>query len=492
MINPADITNIRTGQLPHAAFNGTDNIAHEIGTDLKRGSVDELAAYISAYIGSTDGIAFLPISVTNGQTLPDTTTNEWFLAGVGTYHQGGGFADVVCTEELNVVIGNGTSWTLGVQIPITSSGGISTVTTTVTNIVSSALSSQTSAGMATWINTHSFTVATNEIKQFHVTDTGQVFELLLRGRSFGSATPAVSYIDVLDYGGPYALLASPTFTGTPSAPTATLGTNTTQLATTAFVLANASGISLSANNTWTGIQTFLATKLGLRNVADTFTSFFTNTNTASRTYTLPNRDMTVGDMTTDTTQNVTSIKTFNSTDSAISGIIMNNNYTISTKFLLELNHLASANSNSSGALILSNDNAGSATSAIQVKNGSTGFGGFLKNFSTGVGFFNENWDAGLLYQYNSRTGSTGDLIQFTKNTVLTAKVNQNGEFTIPKLTMTGVARLKNYTVSTLPTGTQGDMAYCTDLLAPTYMANAVGGGAVVWKVFYDGTSWKVG
>lgn len=33
--------------------------------------------------------------------------------------------------------------------------------------------------------------------------------------------------------------ASPTFTGTPLAPTASLGTNTTQIATTAFVLANA-------------------------------------------------------------------------------------------------------------------------------------------------------------------------------------------------------------------------------------------------------------
>lgn len=37
-------------------------------------------------------------------------------------------------------------------------------------------------------------------------------------------------------------LASPTFTGTPTAPTATLGTNTTQLATTAFVKANAPSI----------------------------------------------------------------------------------------------------------------------------------------------------------------------------------------------------------------------------------------------------------
>jgi hypothetical protein len=36
-------------------------------------------------------------------------------------------------------------------------------------------------------------------------------------------------------------LASPTFTGTPAAPTATVGTNTTQLATTAFVIANAGG-----------------------------------------------------------------------------------------------------------------------------------------------------------------------------------------------------------------------------------------------------------
>lgn len=41
-------------------------------------------------------------------------------------------------------------------------------------------------------------------------------------------------------------LASPTFTGTPAAPTAANGTNTTQIATTAFVLANApaSGLTL--------------------------------------------------------------------------------------------------------------------------------------------------------------------------------------------------------------------------------------------------------
>jgi hypothetical protein len=43
--------------------------------------------------------------------------------------------------------------------------------------------------------------------------------------------------DLLDgaQGSLYARLASPTFTGTPAAPTASSGTNTTQLATTAFV-----------------------------------------------------------------------------------------------------------------------------------------------------------------------------------------------------------------------------------------------------------------
>jgi hypothetical protein len=39
------------------------------------------------------------------------------------------------------------------------------------------------------------------------------------------------------------LAVSPAMTGTPTAPTATVGTNTTQLATTAFVLANASGLT---------------------------------------------------------------------------------------------------------------------------------------------------------------------------------------------------------------------------------------------------------
>lgn len=51
--------------------------------------------------------------------------------------------------------------------------------------------------------------------------------------------------------GRYALLASPTFTGTPAAPTASAGTNTTQLATTAFVVAERSSTATLTNKTLT-------------------------------------------------------------------------------------------------------------------------------------------------------------------------------------------------------------------------------------------------
>lgn len=46
-----------------------------------------------------------------------------------------------------------------------------------------------------------------------------------------------------------------------------------------------------------------------------------------------------------------------------------------------------------------------------------------------------------------------------------------------------------YTVATLPAGVTGASAYCTDLLLPSFLAVAVGGGAVVGKVFYNGSNW---
>ena len=70
-----------------------------------------------------------------------------------------------------------------------------------------------------------------------------------------------------------AALASPTFTGTPAAPTAASGTNTTQIATTAFVAAAVPDISGKANTSDIGstIQAFDA-DTAKTDVAQTYTA----------------------------------------------------------------------------------------------------------------------------------------------------------------------------------------------------------------------------
>jgi len=90
---------------------------------------------------------------------------------------------------------------------------------------------------------------------------------------------------------------------------------------------------------------------------------------------------------------------------------------------------------------------------------------------------------------------------YNASNYLSATVNSTGNVTFalngttPKFTFSqgvifgAIARLKNYTVATLPTGTQGDIAFVTDALAPTFLTTIVGGGAVVTPVFYDGTNW---
>lgn len=118
MIDPNAITTVRVGELPPEDFNLTDNLPHEIGEELKRGTVQQLADVIGAYLGTTDSLAFNPTTVSDGGTLPSTTSNEWMLVGKGTFLNVGGGADIVTTEELNAITSNGTYWSLAVEIPI--------------------------------------------------------------------------------------------------------------------------------------------------------------------------------------------------------------------------------------------------------------------------------------------------------------------------------------------------------------------------------------
>ena len=46
------MSNVRVGELPSALFNLTDNLPHEIGTDLKRGTVQELINLIAPLLSA--------------------------------------------------------------------------------------------------------------------------------------------------------------------------------------------------------------------------------------------------------------------------------------------------------------------------------------------------------------------------------------------------------------------------------------------------------
>lgn len=88
---------------------------------------------------------------------------------------------------------------------------------------------------------------------FTKTDDGSVITVGSGGGTWGSITGTLSsQTDLNTALGLKAPLASPTFTGTPVAPTATAGTNTTQVATTAFVTTAVSTKANLASPTFTG------------------------------------------------------------------------------------------------------------------------------------------------------------------------------------------------------------------------------------------------
>lgn len=75
---------------------------------------------------------------------------------------------------------------------------------------------------------------------------------------------------------------------------------------------------LATAQTVTGEKTFLDTKFSLRNVANTFSSYFTNTNTASRTYTLP--DFSAGFVMDSGNQTIAGTKTFSANTIVVNGL----------------------------------------------------------------------------------------------------------------------------------------------------------------------------
>lgn len=100
---------------------------------------------------------------------------------------------------------------------------------------------------------------------------------------------ANTFTGVQTFSTPIAATSIATMTSTVGGAVPTPPNNTTTFLRGDGTFASPSGsgdMVLASSQTNSGLKTFLDATLGLRNVANTFTSFFTNTNTASRTYTL--------------------------------------------------------------------------------------------------------------------------------------------------------------------------------------------------------------
>lgn len=118
MIDPITTNTARVGELPNKPFSLSDKIPHEVGIDLKSGTVQQLVDLVANVLDTAGGVGFRAISVNDGQTLPTTTTQEFILLGKGTYYNVSGGDTIILTKELNAIVSNGSFWFIGVEIDI--------------------------------------------------------------------------------------------------------------------------------------------------------------------------------------------------------------------------------------------------------------------------------------------------------------------------------------------------------------------------------------
>jgi hypothetical protein len=243
--------------------------AVNIGTAGVAGSTTNIA------IGSTTGTSTTTMQGTTTFAGPITGAINNISLGSGTAAQIMDFATGVTASGLTKAVSIGTGAAAGSTTTIAIGGTAGTSTTTLngtTNGVTLAADTNSvalattafvvgQAGSATPIIDGTAAVGTSlrYARQDHVHPTDTSRAALASPTFTGtplSTTAAVDtnttqiattayvvgqgYLKSATASSTYAPLASPALTGTPTAPTATLGTNTTQIATTAFVLANGS------------------------------------------------------------------------------------------------------------------------------------------------------------------------------------------------------------------------------------------------------------
>jgi hypothetical protein len=277
------------------------------------------------------------------------------------------------------------------------------------------------------------------------TTSADSYDILTRNSITGEVESVASnfYVDNSTLETYYSTIDSPTFIGAPLAPTATVGTNTTQIATTAFVLENALSIPFLkyndtdktvwnngkgdvAGNTVFGEISGISNTSGTNNTSIGYGASYSNTDGGANT--------SVG--TSSLFGNASGVS-----NTSI-GFAAGNYYNVNSIL-----------TNPSHSTFI-----GASTKAL-ADNGTN---------ETVIG--NEALGNG------SNTVTLGN--DFVIKTYLKGKIITNGTI-----------RLKSYTVATLPTGTEGDTAYVTDATAPTYLGTLTGGGTIKTPVFYNGTNW---
>lgn len=244
----------------HAGY--TAAVAGEIGYDSTNGNLH------TNYVGTDLIIAGFPSASlpTSGHCAQFTEIGAWWeISDAGAPCGGSGssaFSSLTSGTNTTAAMVVGT----GGSLTATGAGSITATTVPVAGI------SGLGSGVATFLATPSST-------NFAAAITGET----------GTGSVVFS--------------ASPALTGTPTAPTATAGTNTTQLATTAFVLANASGGG--GNTTSTSLTTGFIPKASGANaiVNSLLDDGATTANTL--TYTGTGGISSTGVATTGTTQGIT-------------------------------------------------------------------------------------------------------------------------------------------------------------------------------------------
>lgn len=173
----------------------------------------------------------------------------------------------VAGSTTNITIGSttGTSTTTlqGITNGVTQSAGDSSLKLATTAFVTTAANLKANIASPTFTGTPAAPTAAVDTNTTQVATTAYVV-----GQGYLKSATASST---------YAPLASPALTGTPTAPTATLGTNTTQIATTAFVQ---SAVSAGSGAVWGAITGTLSSQTDLQSALDAKLS----TATAASTY----------------------------------------------------------------------------------------------------------------------------------------------------------------------------------------------------------------